>query len=51
MLGYASVGRMLGEVTSEELSEWMAYFNMREDKEKERKAAAQAKAKARKQGY
>jgi len=28
-LGYASVNRMLEEMSSEEFSEWMAFFNLR----------------------
>jgi hypothetical protein len=48
--GYVSVARMLREVTSEELSEWQAYYILKQQHEAENSAAAQAKAKAARQG-
>jgi len=41
---------MLGEVTSEELTEWQAYFKVKDDFYKEQAKQNAAKAKAAKQG-
>lgn len=41
---------MLGEVTSEELTEWQAYFKVKEKFYVEQEKQAKAKAKAAKQG-
>lgn len=41
---------MLGEVTSEEISEWQAYFSVKENQEKDNVSAREAKERARKQG-
>jgi len=46
LLGYASVGKLLGEVTSEEISEWQAYFIVKEDAGKQQQSAAEAKQRA-----
>jgi hypothetical protein len=45
-LGYISISRMLREVTSEEISEWYAFYQVREDYEKQQEVAAQAKERA-----
>jgi len=37
---------MLGEVTSEELTEWVAYFKVKENHSKNEQAAAEAKRRA-----
>jgi len=37
---------MLGEVTSEEISEWMAYFQVKTEHEKDSGKAEEAKARA-----
>lgn len=39
---------MLGEVTSEEISEWMGYFSAKAEYEKNSEAAEEAKARAKK---
>jgi len=41
---------MLGEVTSEELSEWQAYFKVKDKQEKVAEATQEAKMKAARQG-
>jgi hypothetical protein len=41
---------MLGEVTSAELSEWMAYFEVKQQYQKDGEARETAKAKAQRQG-
>jgi len=48
MLGYVSVGKMLGEVTSLELTEWQAYFSLKQKKTKSNRAAEEAKRRAKK---
>lgn len=46
MLGYVSVSKMLGEVSSAELSEWSAYFDVKKQKEKDDKKIEDAKRRA-----
>ena len=52
LLGYASIKKMLSEITSEDISEWIAYFNVKkqkgdEDRDRtEKEEAAKARAKA-----
>jgi hypothetical protein len=46
-LGYASVGRMLAEMTSAEVSEWRAYFVIKKDVAERAKYEAELKRKAR----
>jgi hypothetical protein len=45
-LGYASVSRLLREVTSQEITEWQAYFTLKENVMEERIAAQKAKQRA-----
>lgn len=49
-LGYVSVGKMLGEVTSEELAEWVAYFSVKAEQTKEWEKEQAAKERAKRQG-
>lgn len=46
LLGYASVGRMLDELQSDEISEWNAYFKLKEQREKEHEREENAKQRA-----
>lgn len=52
LLGYASIKKMLSEITSEDVSEWIAYFNVKKQKDdehrkqEEQEEAAKARAKA-----
>jgi len=50
LLGYGSVSKMLSELTSYEISEWIAYFNVKQEKldqaEDEREKADAAKRRA-----
>lgn len=53
-LGYASVDKMLDEITSKDLTEWMAHFSLEaEDRERRERASrveARASAKMTKKG-
>ena len=42
---------MLREVTSHELSEWIAYFSVKETVQKDREIATKAKDRARTENY
>ena len=46
-LGYVSVDQMLGSVSSKELSEWQAYFRVKDEENKKAEKEAAAKRKAR----
>ena len=47
MLGYASVNRMLDEVSSLEIAEWRAYFELKKRYAEEDVSAESAKRRAR----
>jgi hypothetical protein len=45
-LGYASVRLMLSEMTSKEITEWAAYFQIKDDRLRAERMAAEAEARA-----
>ena len=42
-LGYASVNKMLGEMSSMEITEWQAFFEIKEEEQKKEEVRAKAR--------